>query len=826
MTFRKILLLGAAGLLTTLPSMAVRALESLRTVTQPDGTQLTVKRVGDERSHFLLTSDGYLLTEQDGLYTFATLDSRGRAVTTGVQAANAPARTQAQRAAAVRLDEESMRAAFKKRASAGKRAIPQNGMGRFTSNYPTRGDINALVILVEYKDVKFNLDDPAKYFDALLHEEGFSQYGGTGCVVEYFRENSLGQFNPHFDLLGPVTLPNTRKYYGGNDSWGNDRNPQDMVVDAVKMLDPLVDFSKYDNDGDGVLDNVFIFYAGQGEASYGPADSVWPHSWDLESAGVSFKADGVLVNSYACTNEWEQSRPDGVGTFIHEYSHVIGLPDLYDTQGELLCTPGPWSVLDYGPYNNDGCTPPNYSIYERNAMGWMEPAVLDAPATVTLEPIHTSNSGCLIPTSRTNEFFLLENRQREGWDKYLPGHGMLIWHVDFVPSVWDNNSLNVSSSHQYVEMMKANNVFSTESESVLAGWAWPGTSRATEFTSSSKPALKTWSGEYPDMPITGITEQGGLISFFAKGGEAPIDVPEVIWPLNVGVDWFEAAWNPVEGATDYLLTVFCVTAGAGEETHTADMGSGKAFRLPEGWTSSTTDNYSTTGNYGEASPSYKLGRDGAWLRTPDFDGDVKEVSFWYKSQQSDGSTLKIEGVRANGSTVILDQFVPQKNAKGEYTVSGIPAGIRAILFTYSKATGNLALDDVKVVTGGDGMEIVNGFDNVSTGGRTSMLVEGLDPSAKQYGYFVKATDGKFITPASETMEVELSSTSVEGIEGVSGILPLRLDGRALSTADGSFFSVSDISGRIVCRQTSRTILPAAGVYLVSGTGKTVKVIVR
>lgn len=822
MTIKTTLLAGVAALFTALPSFGVRALETPRTVTQPDGSTLTVKRIGDERSHFLLTSDGCLLTEQDGLYTFATLDPRGRAISTGIAASDPALRTAAQNAVALRMTDESLRAASRKRASSARRAIPQTGMGRFTSTYPRTGDINALVLLVEYKDVKFTLSDPQAYFDELLHKEGFSQYGGTGCAVEYFREQSLGQFNPHFDLYGPVTLPNNRKYYGGNDSYGDDRNPQEMVVDAIKALDPLVDFSRYDNDGDGVLDNVFVFYAGQGEASYGPSESVWPHSWDLESAGQSFKVDGVTVNSYACTNEWEQSRPDGVGTFIHEFSHVMGLPDLYDTYGDLLCTPGSWSVLDYGPYNNGGCTPPNYSIYERNAMGWMEPDVIDGPANITLQPI-TTNTGAIIQTPKTNEFFLLENRQNEGWDKYLPGHGMLIWHVDFNQSIWDNNSVNNSSSHQYVEIEKANNVFSSSDDSVLAGWAWPGTSHATEFTDTSRPSMTTWAGKGLGLPITDITEKDGLISFKVAGGYCPLEAPVAMTPVNVGVDWFEATWEPVEGATDYLLTVKTLTDGGAEESHVADMGSGKSFSLPAEWTSSSTATYATNGNFGQASPSYKMDKDGAYLDSPIFDADVQSISFWYKGQNTSGSVMTIEGLDVNGSFVTLATLSPGRNVADTYVLDNIPAGIRAVSFVYSKSTGNLALDDVEIITGGEGIVILPGFDNVSTSGQTSMRVEGLDPASKGYFYSVRATDGTYISAPSEDIEVAFSST---GVAAVSGDVTLRITGRQVYADRCTDITVTDIAGRTVARGATAVTIPSPGVYVVKAGTKALKVMVK
>ena len=165
--------------------------------------------------------------------------------------------------------------------------------------------------------------------------------------------------------------------------YGNDQRPEEMIIEACQMLDDTVDFSEYDRDGDGYIDNVFVFYAGRGEASGGASDTVWPHSWDITAAtSVPYVFDGVRLDRYGCSNEWEVDRPDGVGTFVHEFSHVMGLPDLYATKYTGAFTPGAWSAMDYGPYNNDGCTPPLYSAFERYSLGWIEPLPIDGPVNV------------------------------------------------------------------------------------------------------------------------------------------------------------------------------------------------------------------------------------------------------------------------------------------------------------------------------------------------------------------------------------------------------------------------------------------------------------
>jgi hypothetical protein len=232
----------------------------------------------------------------------------------------------------------------------------------------------------------------------------------------------------------------------------------------------------------------------------------------------------VVVDKYACSNERDYSRPDGVGTFVHEFSHVMGLPDLYYTgDGKYLyCTPGDYSVLDVGCYNNASRTPVAYSSYEKNAMDWIDLKELSKPEDVTLRNLTDYNEACIIKTNRDDEFYLLENRQKTGWDAYIPNSGMLIWHIDGTQKVYDDNTVNNDKSHQYVDIVEANGKANNERQNYMKGWTWPGTSNKTEFTSETTPALKDWDGNAIDVPITEIAEEDGLITFKAKGGSAGV----------------------------------------------------------------------------------------------------------------------------------------------------------------------------------------------------------------------------------------------------------------------------------------------------------------
>ncbi len=565
------MLCGAATL-----AYAVKAKPGLIDMEQPDGTILKVQIMGDENMHFFLTEDGYLIDRvADGTFYYATTDANGMPVRSSIKATQPALRNAAARqylagvqmpAVLQSLEKRSLN--IEKKSSAltelDKARLnaasngAQRGPGLFSrSHFPCKGHQKGLVVLVEYKDIKMTLANPHDYFYRMLNERGFSSYNGTGSAVDFYEENSNKQFLPQFDVYGPITLANNRSYYGGNDYSGNDSNPEKMAIEACQQLDATVDFSEYDRDNDGYIDNVFIFYAGRGEASGGPAESVWPHAWNVTSAGGgTYVFDGVKLDRYACSNEYESGRPDGVGTFIHEFSHVMGLPDLYATSYTSAFTPGAWSAMDYGPYNNGGCTPPLYGAFERYALEWMEPLAIDAPITATLEPIGTNKAG-IVKTSDPNEFFLFENRQKVSWDKYIPGHGMLIWHVDFDQAVWNSNRVNNTPSHQYVDIEEADN---TQSESSRAGDAFPGTAKVTTFTDDTKPSMRTWANQALNTPITDIAESAnGIITFKAKGGRTtPLAVPVALESDDFSDSSFVAKWQPVEGA-NFALTVYTKT---------------------------------------------------------------------------------------------------------------------------------------------------------------------------------------------------------------------------------------------------------------------------
>lgn len=230
----------------------------------------------------------------------------------------------------------------------------------------------------------------------------------------------------------------------------------------------------------------------------------------------------------------------------------MGLPDLYATSYTSSFTPGSWSALDYGPYNNNGCTPPLYGAFERYALGWLKPREINSAVSATLQPISENVCG-VIRSSKDTEFFLVENRQKEGWDAYIPGHGMLVWHVDYNSSVWSSNKVNNTPSHQYCDIEEADG---TQSESSRAGDAFPGTANKTSFTSSTTPAMKTWANVGLEYPLTNIREENGNIYFdILGGGSSEIPVPVVNEPSDITPDSFKLSWEGKDGY-DCILTVY------------------------------------------------------------------------------------------------------------------------------------------------------------------------------------------------------------------------------------------------------------------------------
>lgn len=568
MRLNKIVVLSTLMATASLQAFAVPAVPGKIKYPTANGDTINVYLRGDEHSHFFTSTDGYMLLRGDDQQFRYAIAEGNQLKASQMLAADPGKRSIDAEALLSSIDKEQP---FKVKAG-NSLNVSRKGVNRVApeadeSTFPTIGSPHVCIILVEFADNSFASADASTAFNDMFNKPGYNANGASGSVADFFKASSNGQFTPTLDVLGPVKLSKNMSYYGGNDWSGNDKAPEEMVIDACTLLDPTVDFSVYDTDNDGVIDNVYVVYAGYGEAQGAPANTIWPHSWAVyNGAGRTKYLDGKLLDHYATSNELRGTSGkvmDGIGTFCHEFSHVMGLPDLYATTYTSAFTPGKYSLMDYGSYNNDSNTPPTHSGYERYCLGWIEPKVLDAPETISLKSIADEghyNDVCIIKTPKTNEYFILENRQKKSWDSYIPGHGMLIWHIDYNPSVWASNTCNNTVGRQYIDIEEADNI---QSESTRAGDTFPGTNNVTSFTDDTKPSMLTWSNTRLESPITNIQENDGTISFLFKGGVDIFDPVVAIDPADsndtddaITPGSFIAKWNKVDLATGYLLSVY------------------------------------------------------------------------------------------------------------------------------------------------------------------------------------------------------------------------------------------------------------------------------
>lgn len=413
-----------------------------QTITLSDGTTVRVELRGDEFSHYWQAADG----------------------TRYVQNGTVWAEANAQQLLAMK------QAAMRQTAANSKR------MAKKHSNKSYIGEKKGLIILVDFNDKSFQDGHDQPLYLRIANEKGYSDNGFQGSVSDYFSAQSNGQFNLTFDVVGPVRVSKASTYYGGTRSDGNDEPVDELVKEACQLINDTVNFADYDWDGDGEVEQVFILYAGQGQADGGGNNTIWPHEWQLSSYtnGSALTLHGVKIDTYACSCELNGSRSlDGIGTICHEFSHCLGLPDLYDTMNNSNFGMGDFSILSSGNYLGDGKTPPNFTAWERWFCGWNEPVALaDNDTTVTDMPSLSlyGNTYVIYNPANRNEYYLLENRQCTGWDVNLPSHGLMVTHVDYDPDIWEYNIVNgytqsgddyekagIKNKHQRLTIIHADN---------------------------------------------------------------------------------------------------------------------------------------------------------------------------------------------------------------------------------------------------------------------------------------------------------------------------------------------------------------------------------
>ena len=520
-------------------TFAVPAKQAKKTLTLADGTQVVATQMGDEYMNWWQADNGMRYVEsqdKEGVYEAANMD---------VMAAHAQMRRAIigeKRAKRLNSVVKPINMSF----SSGQQRV-QIGDEHITYTGKKKG----IIILVQFPNQKFETGHDNTYYKMVANEKGLTHEDGyVGSVSDYFLSQSNGQFELDFDIAGPYTLSHTSSYYGKNDGANIDTKVGYMIQEGcdAAVADGF-NFNDYDWDGDGYADQVFVLYAGLGEASGGDAKTVWPHEYQIRYTCVgnvlNYTAEGKgKVDTYACANEMErvinnatgtytnELKLAGIGTICHEFSHCLGFADMYDTSSNGgNYGMGFYDVMSAGSYNGGGFTPCNYTAYERIYAGWTEPIVLDEPATI--KAMQSSEDYgrpfILYNDKHPDEFYTLENRQKKGWDAELYGSGLMITHVDYDQTKWGINQVNASASdHQRCTIFHADNdADGTVLESIkndLYPYMSGGVPLNDELTDDSRPAAKLYNKnadgtKYMGKPITAIKKNvNGTISFDVMGG--------------------------------------------------------------------------------------------------------------------------------------------------------------------------------------------------------------------------------------------------------------------------------------------------------------------
>lgn len=563
-----------------LPLLAVArpAYPGVMTVKNADGTTMQVRSFGDEKFNYYTDVDGINLVEfgADGMWRQASRNGRLlKAIDSDINVLRAERLPVMQQAA-----------------QAIHKMAPLDAAGQ--SSYPTVSDetVHGLVVLLEFCDTPFSMEDPVGQFTRMLNEKGYSDFGACGSARDYYLASSNGKFDVVFDVSSVVKLQHNSAWYNGIDMNPNNRQARFGIAiqEALAALDDEIDFSKYDLDKDGYIDNIFFFYSGFGQADTGDNRYIWPHQGSYYNYTLGYYGykelfpdifvDGVQMRTYACANELNGAPPmgapqpylDGIGGFCHEYGHVLGLPDLYDTQGNGTVTPGYYSIMDRGSYSGNSTCPPRFSSYEQFICRWIDPIIVEEGKINTIPSMSDSNDPvCYLlkvrrlstPTNPKyyNEWYFFETRTKDSWDTYQPDFGMMIWHVDYEKkNLWSFNQVNATGT-PYVQLMQS----SPARRSVV----WPGPDKAIFAYPDSENAITIHNNNFAEFKIF-LTD----ISFDEEKKESTFawnrvtDTPNDVTVLHAvpslaadpetatsNVREFVLEWDAAPNATGYQVTV-------------------------------------------------------------------------------------------------------------------------------------------------------------------------------------------------------------------------------------------------------------------------------
>lgn len=689
---------------------AVPAKSALRTIKQSDGSSIQVRLAGDEWHHSFITSDGYALSRADnGDMYYRTTDG----VST-IMAHDAAQRSATEKAfISSNAEKMTLQSLFTTTQSARRsKALA----ARKASQVPQTGSPHVPVILVNYKDKKFISSDPVTAWQGQISNPN------DVSVYQYFVDQSFGKYKPQFDILGPVTLANNRSTYGGNDFYDNDVGVGKMVAEACQGLPLSVDWTKYDNDGDGQVDVVIVLYAGDGEASSyaeDAKDAVWPCQWDLASSDYrkNISLDGKIVSKFAVFNElngYDRTKLDGIGTFCHEFSHCLDLPDFYETTyANGYFGMGSWSLLDYGSYNNDGYTPCGYTAYERNFMGWFDYTTPQEGKQYTTQCVQDGGIAIKVTSDDPNEYYIIENIQQKGWNAYAPASGLQVTHVNYSATTWSNNTVN-NDSKQGMTIIPADNKLKMDrygnayegyvymvNDEDMKGDLFPYESH-NELTATSTPAATLYnSSTNLNKPITKITKNSdGTVSYFYVAGATPATTADAA--TKVEANSFTANWeerpdrisytlqvNPKPTATLLMTETFakCKTAGTANIAKSLNK-----YMDNTGWTGSYL--YSAVGGLRLGSGNYSGSLTSPKLDLTDSNGKVTLVM---KAQAYNNDTNVNVKVSIGSNTTTIT--VPSSTSNEYIVVLDCSKNTTQQLSIATTAKGKIIITDLKIYSG-------------------------------------------------------------------------------------------------------------------------------
>ncbi len=464
---------------------AVPARRGWQTRTQADGTTIEIQQMGDEFYHYMINRDGKQVREINGMY---------------VEVGEAPS-------AEVAKARHAKAVARRQRKDVGT-----------TPNLAPKG----VVILANFSDKNMQSSHTNATFDEMCNSLNCTVNGGYPSAGQYFADQSNGAYRPQFDVFGPVNLSRNVAYYGTDGSEeGDDQHATEAVVEACRLANEqfTINWADYDSNNDGYVDFVYVIYAGKGQADGGSDETIWPHNWDVTSAQSSGSGGycgnyyrdsdrtlgGKKIDNYAMSSELSGNSLGGIGTLCHEFGHVMGLPDFYDTKYrtnyEQCLTPNDWDVMDGGAYGGDGHCPPNYSPWEKEFFGWHttvnlgnegQNVTLYANGTENYQAYQITSNGNYVGPTTAGLRYYIENRQAVGWDEPLTGHGMLIWKVTFNATKWTNNEPNNTANDPYYTIVSASgSKIGWDGSTDNCKWnTFPGTANVYSYSGiSGKPLL-------------------------------------------------------------------------------------------------------------------------------------------------------------------------------------------------------------------------------------------------------------------------------------------------------------------------------------------------